>query len=126
MNNTASDNIMNEPGVMKMNWSNMKGLRYGAVVMAVLFGVTACTWHGMESDDSGSKRLYILGHSEHISDQQVEEIVSAYLKANAGKENIKGLEKKLAKQSQLVNVWVVRHGPDGIEVHLDDRDVVAN
>src|SRR5699024_6395969 len=34
--------------------------------------------------------------------------------------------KKLAKQSQLVDIWVARHGQDGIEVHLDDRDVVAN
>lgn len=109
-----------------MSWFNTRRLRYGAIGTILLLGVAACTWQGIKPDDSGQKRLYISGHSAHVSDKQIARVAAPYLEAPLHKLDIDALKQQLASLPWLTDVRVSRHWPDGVVVHIADHKAVAD
>ncbi|HET7313146.1 cell division protein FtsQ/DivIB [Salinisphaera sp.] len=108
-----------------MSWINTRRLRDGVIGAAVLLGVAACTWQGIKPDGSGPRRLYISGHSAHVSDRQIAQIAAPYLKASFFDVDTEALKARLAREPWLTELRVSRHWPDGVVVHVADHKPVA-
>ncbi|RJS92222.1 cell division protein FtsQ/DivIB [Salinisphaera sp. Q1T1-3] len=108
-----------------MSKSTTRWIRDLSIGALLLTGVAACTWQGIKPDDSGPRRLYISGHSAHVSDGELARLAAPYLKASFFDVDLKGLQDKLAAKPWLTDVSVSRHWPNGVVVHIADRKPVA-
>lgn len=114
------------PGRRKMNWFYLWCLRYGIVAVIMVFGLSACSWQGIDQDGSMPKRLYISGQSSHVSDQQIAQIAAPYLRVSLAEVDIEALQKRIASEPWLKDVRVYRRRPDGIVIHVSDRKAIAD
>lgn len=98
------------------------------MMVGMVLLMTACSWPGSSADDDKhkqSRRVYISGGSEHVSDETIARIAKPYLRASFFSMDTQGLKEELADNPWLVKVRVSRHWPDGVVIHVEDRVPLA-
>jgi cell division protein FtsQ len=108
-----------------MNGLNLRRWRDLALGTALVLGVAACTWQGIQAQGSGLRRLYISGRAAHISDARIAALAAPYLSASLYNINLASLQQKLEAQPWLTDVTVSRHWPNGVVVHIAEHQPVA-
>ncbi len=108
-----------------MTWRDTKRWRDLALGLALLLGVAACTWQGIQPDGPATRRLYISGETGHVSDTHIAKTAAPYLDRPFFDIDIQARAAELEAIPWIAGVSVQRHWPDGVIVRVTEHRPVA-